>query len=118
MPAHRGRRFEIALAEGRTPAAFAAVDERDLEPKSFQNFDRRDPDMRLVITNEGVVPENDLAAAIAVASVCDRRIISAALAERRYMLAKPPIEALLRVMRQRTFAGYPQHLSHQTPDHR
>ena len=95
----RQRRFEIALAEGGTAATFAAFDERDVEAKSFENFDRGDADVRFVVADKGIVPKNDFAARPG-AAVCDRRIISAALAERRYMFVKPAIETLLRVMRQ------------------
>lgn len=62
MPAHLGSSFEIALAEGGAAAAFAAFDERDVEAKGFEDFDGGDADVRFVVTDEGVVPEDDLAA--------------------------------------------------------
>src|SRR3977135_1028902 len=84
MPAHLGSSFEIALTESRTAAAFPAFDERDFVTKSFEDFDRGDADVRFVVTDEGVVPKDDLAA-IPVAAVCDRRVpVGSAVSSGRY----------------------------------
>ena len=104
MPAHLACRVEISLAESGTATAFAVLHERDVERKRFEDFDGGDADVRLMVTDEGVVPENDVAA-FPVAAVHDRRIRFSAVIDRRYMMMKPCIEALLRVMRQRPLVG-------------
>ena len=53
---------EISLTECRPAAAPPSRGEHDFEAKCLQNFHRRDADMRLVISNKSVVPENDAAA--------------------------------------------------------
>ena len=57
--------IEISLAEGRASAAAPVFYERNFESERFENFHRSDADVRFVITHEGVVPENDAAAAVA-----------------------------------------------------
>src|SRR4051812_49433765 len=99
MPAHVAGRIEISLAKGRTTAAFAPVRQRDVEAERFEHFDRCNPDVRLVIADERVVPQNDVAA-LPVAAVYDRRLAVSAVIDRRYMFLKPTVETLFRVMRQ------------------
>src|SRR5438270_11832634 len=102
MPAHFARGIEISLTERGTAAAFPVLHERDAKAERFQNFHRRDPDVRLVVTHESVVPENDFAALGRGGAL--RRPDAAA--RRPYlMFAKPPIEALPGVMRQRPLVG-------------
>src|SRR5271165_96057 len=50
---------QVALAERRPAAAFASGGQADLKSGGFQHLDRRNPDVRFVVANEGVVPEYD-----------------------------------------------------------
>ena len=54
--------IEVSLAECGATAAAAVFYERDFESKRFEYFHRSNADVRLVITHEGVVPKDDLAA--------------------------------------------------------
>ena len=56
------RGIEVSLAERRATAAAAVFYERNFESERFEYFHRSHPDVRLVITHEGVVPKNDFAA--------------------------------------------------------
>ena len=49
--------IEISLAERRTAAAFAVCHQFDFKAQRFEDFDRGDADVRLVITNKCVVPQ-------------------------------------------------------------
>ena len=56
------RGLEVSLAECRATAATAMFHERNFESERLQHFHGSDSDVRLVISHEGVVPKNDLAA--------------------------------------------------------
>ena len=53
--------IEISLTERRTSAAASIFRKRDLKAKRFQYFHCGDPDVRLVIAHEGVIPQDDFA---------------------------------------------------------
>jgi len=61
MPAQFPGGIEVPLAEGRTSTAFSAIHQHDVEAERFEHFYRCDADMRLVIADEGIVPQDDLA---------------------------------------------------------
>jgi hypothetical protein len=54
--------IEVSLAECRATAAAAVFYERNFESERFEYFHGSHADVRFVITHEGVVPKDDLAA--------------------------------------------------------
>ena len=62
MLSHGSSSFQVTLTEGRTAAALAPFDQRNMEAKRLQDSNRCDADVWLVITDEGIVPENNVAA--------------------------------------------------------
>src|SRR5438132_11912782 len=76
---------EISLAERRPPTTLAALCERDFKASSFQHLHGGDADVRFVITDEGVVPQNHATA---------KSVLRTGVAR------KPFVKSLLRVMRQ------------------
>jgi hypothetical protein len=82
MLSELGRGIEISLAECGSAAALPISCERNFKTERFEDLDRSDSNVRLVITHKRVVPENDFSSS--VAAVCDRRIIRPTLIERRY----------------------------------
>src|SRR3954468_13548359 len=111
MPAHFASRFEIALTERWPAAAFPAFHQRDGEAERFENFYRRDSNVRLVVTNERVVPKNYVASGRDAAlrrprftldvRICLRPIPRTDVAARRPCHApiKPAVESFSCVMR-------------------
>src|SRR5437899_81372 len=113
---HFSSRIEVSLTERRTAAAFPVLQQLNFESERVQYLDRRNSNVRFVITYERVVPQNHFAAV--VAAVSDRRIILPTLRERRYrrMFCEPFVEPLPRVMRQRSFRGNAERCLHQAAD--
>src|SRR2546428_12314048 len=99
MLSNSGCRIEISLAERRSPATFPILQQRNFKAERFENFDRRDADVRLVVTHKSVVPKNDLASS--VAAVCDPRTTRPAIGKFRHISAQPPIKTLVGVGWQR-----------------
>ena len=69
-----------------------------MEAECFQHFHRRDPDVRLIVTDECVVPKDDFT----VAAVYARRPIISAVTDRRYrygVIREPSIKPFIRVLR-------------------
>ena len=54
--------IEVSLTKGRAPAAAPIFYKRNFESERFEYFYRGNPDVRLVITHKGIIPENDGAA--------------------------------------------------------
>ena len=77
--------MQVSLAESRPAAALSFARKNDLETERLENADRRDPNFRLVITDESVIPQNDLAARSGPVA--------------RLSLNKPVIESFLRIVR-------------------
>src|SRR5207302_6551266 len=103
------------LAERRSAATFAILEQLDFESERFEHSDRRNTDVRLVVAHKCVVPKNN--AASSIAAVCDRRIIRPTLIERRYSaFFKPAIEPFACVMRQRTLCRNTERFFHQRAD--
>src|SRR5207244_2921323 len=96
-----------SLTERRTAAAFPVLQQLNVESERVQHLDRRNSNVRFVITHERVVPQNHLAA-----------VILPTLRERRYrrMSCEPFVEPLPRVMRQRSFRRNAERRLHQTTD--
>src|SRR2546430_16634437 len=94
------RGIEITDAECRSSAAAPIFCKRHLEAECFQNFHRRNSNVRFVITHEGVVPEDD--AASSVAALCERRfLLIPAVIDRRYsftLFREPFVEAFACIM--------------------
>src|SRR5437899_7301010 len=91
---------EISLAKRRPPATVSPAHQRNLQAERFQHFYRGLADMRFVVANERIVPENDLAAV--VAAVVDR-----GAGVNYSMFLKPVIETFLGVFRQCAFRRKP-----------
>src|SRR5438034_6207389 len=100
MPAHVGGCLQVALTESRPATAFATSDQRNFEANCLENLDGSNANVWLVVTNECVVPEKDFSTGT-VAAVSDRRPTVSALRERRYMIPKPLIKPLRRVIGKR-----------------
>src|SRR5438270_12332644 len=80
--------IEISLAKCRPPTTASPAHERNLQAERFQDLHRCLPNMRFVVANECVVPQEDAAAV--VAAVVDR---GAGITGPGYsMLRKPMIE--------------------------
>src|SRR5438552_7040758 len=94
---------EISLAKRRPPTTPSPPRKRNFQAECFQHLYRRLPDMRFVVANECIVPENDLAAVVAV--VVDRGAYS--------IFLKPAIETFLGVFRQCAFRRKPNGFFHQ-----
>src|SRR5256885_8968837 len=73
---------QISLTEGRPAATFPILQQLNLEAERVEDFYRCNSNVRLVITNKGVVPENHFASA--VSAVYDRPIIPSALLTPRH----------------------------------
>src|SRR5436309_14401469 len=113
--------IKVSDAECWSSAATPIFYERNLKTERFQNFHRRDTNVRFVITHEGVVPENDLGSS--VAAVSDHRIRGSTIGGRRYsgvwhrrptMSCEPFIEAFACIMWQGALRGYSGHRFHQS----
>ena len=59
MPPKLRRLVQHPLAERRTSAAFTTGREHDFKPRRLQHRHRRLANMRLVVTDEGIVPQNN-----------------------------------------------------------
>src|SRR5205807_4673994 len=84
---------EISLAKRRPPTTPSPPRKRNFQAECFQHLHRRLPDMRFVVANEGIVPENDLAAVVAV-------VVDRGAGVNYSMFLKPTIETFLGVFRQ------------------
>src|SRR4051794_40663217 len=102
MRTERSRVVEISLAECGPAAATAPVRKRDFEAERLKHFDGGDPDVRLVITHERVVPENH----------------ATAPSNRPLVFWKPVIEPPVRIRRQRAFRRNAERLLHQLAQRR
>src|SRR6266436_5314038 len=90
--------IEITDAECRSSAAAPIFYKRNLEAECFQNFHRRNSNVRFVITHEGVVPEDDVAALLVVAAIGDRGRVAGVSAPGYSMFREPFIEAFACIM--------------------
>jgi hypothetical protein len=52
--------IEISLAKGRTSAAAPIFHKRDFEAERLEHFDCRDADVRFVVADKCVIPEDDV----------------------------------------------------------
>src|SRR5438094_10490405 len=105
------RGIEISLTERRPPAASSFFCERHIKPERFQNLDRSNSDVRLVITHKRVVPKNHFATV--VAAIVDR---GAGVSDPGYRISREPtIESFTRVTRQGTSRGETEGFFHQQP---
>ena len=73
MSAKPSRLSQIALAECRAAATFPILRKHYFKAERLKNLHCCNTYVRLVVTDESVVPENDLPP---VAAVCDRRIFA------------------------------------------
>ena len=103
-------RIEVSLTERRAAAAFPVLQQLHFESERVQHLDRRNSNVRFVITHERVVPQNHFASG---RDAAPRRPVGAV---RRPYLCKPFIEPLSRVMRQRSFRGNAERCLHQAAD--
>ena len=62
MLPHRRGHFEITLTKGRAAAALAAFNQGNSETKCLQDLHRGDTNMWFMVTDEGIVPKNNVAA--------------------------------------------------------
>src|SRR3954469_20433214 len=124
MTPHLASSIEISLAERRPATAFPPIHQRNLEPESFENFDCRHPNVRLVVADEGVVPKDDVAPGRDAAlrrprdSFDSQAWIRSVPRPCQGTGMKPPVEPPLRIMRQRPAIRDPQRLPHQTSNQR
>src|ERR1043166_1054052 len=88
-PAKARRLVQVALAEGRAAAARALADQAHGVTRCLKDGGGGDANLRLVIADESIVPEQDFAANGFT---------------RGRTLCEPTIEALLSVGKQRPFA--------------
>jgi hypothetical protein len=72
VPAVAGSEGKVSLAKGRSAAALPAADNSDLKPSRFQQQNGRLANVRFVVTDEGIIPEQDLAAAAALRSAASK----------------------------------------------
>src|SRR5438270_5803464 len=103
---------EISLAECRAPTTPSLAYEGDLQSKRFQHLYRCLPDMRFVVANECVVPQNDAAAVVAVVVDRGARVTAPGYS----MFLKPAIETFVRVFWQRPFRRKANGSFHQNAD--
>src|SRR5437762_11695011 len=106
------RGIEISLTERRPPAASSFCCERHIKAERFQNLDRSNSDVLLVITHKRIVPNNHFATV--VAAIVDR---GAGVSDPGYRMSREPtIEAFTRVTRQGTFRGEAEGFCLQQPE--
>src|SRR5204862_178776 len=92
-------------------AASSFFCERHIKPERFQNLDRSNSDVLLVITHKRIVPNNHFATV--VAAIVDR---GAGVSDPGYRMSREPtIEAFTRVTRQGTSRGETEGFFHQQP---
>src|SRR5438552_5251743 len=102
--------IEISLAKRRPPTTLSSPCERNFQAECFQHLYRCLPDMRFVVANEGVVPQNDFAAFF-VAGVSDPGYSI-------LLLRKPTIKALRGIAQQCTVCGKSDGFFHQNAQRR
>src|SRR5215510_5324858 len=87
---------EISDAECRSSTATPVFYKRNLKTERFQNFHRSNSNVRLVITHEGVVPEDHVAS---VAAIGDRGRAAGVPDPDYSMFREPFVEAFACVIR-------------------
>src|SRR6516165_12006418 len=103
MPPHMCGGVEISLTESRSAATFPIYQEFNFEPERCEHLHRGNPDVRFVISNKRVIPEDHFAA---------RRTRAVSFRISR----EPTIEPFARVMREGTLRGNAKVFFHETAD--
>src|ERR1044071_7807191 len=98
VSAEFSRVIEIALAEGRPATTLAPFRKQHLETERFQHCHGGDANLRFVITDKGIVPEDffapPLVPAVYARRIVDSLCVRSAVIDRRYRM-RPPNEPMI-----------------------